>query len=151
MFAARRSFRAPRPAIGRFLALLAITVMSVAACGDDDDPTGPGSEVQLTSGTAVTGIAGGEDSERYYRITVPTGATFLTVTTSGGTGDVDIAVRHAERPTFDEADCFSSGESNTETCVIEDPAAGTWYIGLYGFEAYSGASLTATVSTAPGQ
>jgi hypothetical protein len=153
MLAARRPYRAHRPAIGRLIAMLALVVLGAAACGDDDDddPTGPGNDVQLTSGTPVSGISGGEDSERYYKITVPAGATLLTVTTSGGSGDLDIGVRLGQRPTFEEADCYSTGDTNAESCVIEDPAAGTWYIGLYGFEEYAGATLTATVSSATGQ
>ena len=148
MLAVPRSRRAHPLAFGRFLVLLTLTVVTLAACGDDDDdPSGPGGDVQLTSGTPVTNIAGDEESERYYKITVPEGASFLTVTTSGGSGDLDLAIRHGQRPTFDDGECFSSAsETNNEECEIEDPEAGTWYIQLYGFEAYSGATLTATVS-----
>jgi serine protease len=100
----------------------------------------------LTSGVALTNQSGAESSSRYFSINVPAGATSLTVTTSGGTGDVDLLVRHNAFPTMMSYACESSGGSNSENCTINSPAAGTWYVMLYGFDAYSGVTLTATVA-----
>src|SRR5207253_3126077 len=99
----------------------------------------------LTSGIAVTGISGAAGSSRNYRITVPTGATQLSVSTTGS-GDLDLYVRRGSEATTTGADCDSEGASATESCVIANPQAGEWYIMLYGFTAYSNASLTATVT-----
>lgn len=52
-----------------------------------------GQILSLTSGVAVTGIAGEAESVRYYSIDVPADATALTVGITGGTGDVDLYVR----------------------------------------------------------
>ena len=125
----------------------------LAACGGGDG-TGPdgdgdgdgGTGTLLTSGTPLTGRSGGEGDETVYRIVVPTGATLLTVTTTGGTGDLDLYVRRDQVPTESTYDCQSSGGDNTESCELDSPAAGTWYIMLQGFEAYSGVTLVATVT-----
>ena len=100
----------------------------------------------LTSGVALTNQSGAASSSRYFSINVPAGATSLTVTTSGGTGDVDLLVRHNAFPTITTSTCESSNFDNAESCVVASPAAGTWYVMLYGFEAYSGVTLTATVA-----
>lgn len=128
---------------------------AVAACGGDstgpdDDGDGGGAGTLLTSGTPRTGLAGAEDSETIYRISVPAGATNLLVTTAGGTGDLDLYVRAGQVPTPSASDCESAGGSNDESCSFDDPATGTWYILLSGFDAYSGVTLTATVTGGSG-
>ena len=133
----------------RLLASVALALsLVVVGCGDDDDPTAPTTGTVLTSGTAVTNIGGGANSEKLYRITVPAGATQLLVTTRGGQGDVDMAVNRGARPTpsTDNA-CEEFGFDNDETCTIASPASGEWYILLIGAEAYSGVTLTATVTS----
>lgn len=99
----------------------------------------------LTSGVAVTNVSGAAESQRHYRITVPTGATQLSVTTNG-TGDLDLYVRRGTQATRTDVDCDSEGASAAESCLIANPQAGEWYIMLYGFTAYSNVSLTATVT-----
>lgn len=131
---------------------------SLAACSDGTGPgnddgeggDGGGSGTALTSGAPLTGRSGDEGSTVLYRISVPAGATLLTVTTSGGTGDLDLYVRQGQEPTASSYDCESAGGDNNETCDLEDPAAGTWYIVLEGFEAYGGATLLATVTIGGG-
>jgi len=107
----------------------------------------------LTSGVPVSGIAGGEYSERLYRITVPAGATRLevqTVGTSGASGDVDLYLRRGLPPADGvPVDCGSETPSSRESCVIENPVPGEWFILLLGYTAYSGVTLTATVRAGP--
>lgn len=100
----------------------------------------------LTSGVGLTGQSGASASSRFYSITVPAGATSLTVTTTGGTGDLDLYVRGNAFPSTGNFDCESTGGDNEETCVVGSPAAGTWYVLLHGFDAYAGVTLTATVA-----
>jgi hypothetical protein len=107
----------------------------------------PGAEVVLTSGTAVSGLAGATGSATYYRIAVPVGATSLAVTTTGGTGDLDLYVRAGLRPTFTTFTCASGGSSSAETCTIANPQPRIYYIMLDGYAAYTGVTLTATVTT----
>ncbi|HLS47392.1 MAG TPA: PPC domain-containing protein [Gemmatimonadales bacterium] len=131
-----------------FLTLL--IAAGVGACGDGGtgpgDGDGDGNGTPLTSDTPLTGRSGDEGSTELYRITVPAGATRLTVTTTGGTGDLDLYVRQGQEPTPTSHDCESAGGDNDELCEFDDPAAGTWYIMLEAFETYSGASLLATVT-----
>jgi alpha-tubulin suppressor-like RCC1 family protein/uncharacterized protein YjdB len=108
----------------------------------------PAGTITLTSGVAVTGLSAGANNQRYMRIVVPAGATELRVQTGGGTGDLDLYLRHAQLPTGASFDCRSEGGSNTELCTISNPAAGDWFIMLYAFTAYNNASLTATVTVA---
>jgi hypothetical protein len=85
-----------------------------------------------------------------YRISVPAGKTKLTVTTTGPTNvDLDLLVRRGAAPTTNNttfavtADCYSGGANTNESCVINNPAKGTYYIALWLFDPYSGVTLTA--------
>jgi carboxypeptidase T len=105
--------------------------------------------IGLTSGVPVTGLSssGARGSGVLYRIRVPTGATSLTVTLRGGTGDADIYVQRQTPPdNSGDATCVSFNAGNNEDCVIDDPASGTWYILIDLWDPYAGATLTATVA-----
>lgn len=85
-----------------------------------------------------------------YRISVPAGKTKLTVTTTGPLDkDLDLLVRRGAAPTTNNttfavtADCYSGGISTNESCVINNPAKGTYYIALWLFDQYSGVTLLA--------
>lgn len=82
----------------------------------------------------------------YYTITVPECANSLTVKTAGGTGDADLFVRFNVRPTSADAACRSTNSANTESCVVNDPAAGVWHIGIQAYKAIAGVTLTATAN-----
>ena len=147
----RLSATASRPA-ARALAALALCVAQ--ACGGGDDGTGPGQTggtgTLLASGVPTAGVAGSEGSEKLYRIAVPAGATLLEVTTSGGTGDVDLYVRGGQEPTESTYDCSSEGADTIERCEVASPAAGDWYVRLLAYEAYSGVTLMARVTGGTG-
>ena len=131
----------------RSAALVAIVLFS--AC--DDSSTGPpaSSAVTIISGVPVTGISGRENSRKLYRIVVPPGSTRLLVETHGGSGDVDLLIRRDRVPTLTESNCESFNDTNDDGCDRPNPAAGDWYILLFGAgdNGYSGATLTATVAT----
>lgn len=99
----------------------------------------------LTSGAAVTGIDGDAESVRYYGIEVPSGASELTVSVSGGTGDVDLYLRHGQLPQEFVYDCRPLREGNDETCTVTAPVAGHWYVMLRGHAAYADVTLLPTV------
>jgi hypothetical protein len=98
----------------------------------------------LSNGVAVTGIGGEEGSLRYYAIEVPTGATQLTVSTSGGTGDVDLYIRRGALPQEYVYDCRPFRPGNEETCTVTSPAAGHWYVMLRGHAAFADVRLVAS-------
>jgi hypothetical protein len=107
------------------------------------------SQTQATSITVLKGfvkvVAGATNSDIIYTIDVPAGATKLTISLLGGTGDGDIAVRFGAPPTWSSPPdaCIKGGNGNVETCVITNPAAGKWYIDINGYVAYANATLTA--------
>ncbi|HJU66796.1 MAG TPA: pre-peptidase C-terminal domain-containing protein [Gemmatimonadaceae bacterium] len=101
----------------------------------------------LTSGTGVTIAASTPRFTFAYRkIVVPAGATNLTITISGGSGDVDMFVARGGVPSQTSNLCASENAGNTESCSFTNPAAGTWFIGLMTWDAYAGATLRATVT-----
>ena len=134
-----------RAALAR-LALVAVVLAPVGCGGKDDSPTGPAAAVALTSGAPVT-VSGAVDSEKLFQITVPSGATRIAFQTRGGTGDLDFYVRAGQVPTPQTVNCYSDRMTNDEDCELFNPQAGVWYILLHGYEAYSGATLTATVTS----
>ena len=127
---------------------MALALVAAGGCGGNDkpDPLGPEDAILVVSGTPVSNLSGGEDSRRLYKIVVPAGQALLTVTTSGGTGDVDLYMRLGALPTLTDNDCFSIDVDNEELCEVPDPGAGDWYILLEGYERYDGVTLTATYS-----
>jgi hypothetical protein len=98
----------------------------------------------LVNGVPVSGLSGATGTNALYSIEVPAGASTLSITTSGGTGDLDLLVKRGQVPTAVVNDCSSGGGTNSESCTFSAPAAGTWYIRLQAFAAYSGATLVAT-------
>jgi len=101
----------------------------------------------LEAGVPVAGIEGEAGSERYYGIEVPPGTSQLTVTISGGTGDVDPYVRRGDLPAPFVYDCRPLRQGNEETCTFMPPflTPGHWYIMVRGYTAYSGVSLVANL------
>ncbi|MCW5580040.1 MAG: S8 family serine peptidase [Luteimonas sp.] len=98
----------------------------------------------LANGVAVTGLSGATNSEALYSIEVPAGARGpLSITTTGGSGDVTVLVSFDEEPTYADADFRSERPGNNETVRITSPRAGVYYIKLWGSRPYSNVRLTA--------
>ena len=102
----------------------------------------------LTLGRALTGRSGQGGSAVYYALSVPAGAAGLTIGTSGGSGDVDMHVSYGEVPS-DYAHCSPYMIGNNETCSVASPPAGTYYVLLYGADAYAGVTLAAYLAGPP--
>jgi len=107
-----------------------------------------GAETPLANGVAVTGISGAAGSETFYKINVPAGQDQLEISTAGGTGDVDLYVRRGSLPTTTSYDYRPYKPGNDEKVTVANPVAGTWYIMLRGYTAYTGVTLKATYSAA---
>ncbi|MBI2382160.1 MAG: S8 family serine peptidase [Gammaproteobacteria bacterium] len=114
-------------------------------------PPPPSGDVVLANGVAVASQSGATGSSKYYSLVVPAGASQVKFTTTGGTGDADIYVRAGTKPTTSSYTCKSDGSTSTETCTITNPAAGTYYMLMSGYSAYSGVTVTGsyTVSSGP--
>lgn len=98
----------------------------------------------LTSGQPLTELQGGEESVRYFAIAVPEGASQLSVSIAGGTGDADLYVRRGTLPEVFAYHCRPLREGNDETCTFSQPAQDAWYVMVRGFAPYADVSLTAT-------
>ncbi|UXI66144.1 PKD domain-containing protein [Tahibacter amnicola] len=104
----------------------------------------------LQNGVPVTGLSGATNADTVYTLVVPAGATNLKFVTSGGSGDVDIYARLGSPPTTTSYTCRSESSTNAETCSIASAQAGTYYVLLHGYAAYSGVTLTGSYTTGGG-
>lgn len=121
---------------------LAFAVELGDVAGSDTPPGDDG----LQNGVPLTGLSGASGSKASYKVTVPDGASNLVIATSGGSGDVDLYTRYGSAPTTASYDCRPYRNGNTESCSVATPQAGTYYILLNGYAAYSGVSLKASWS-----
>jgi len=76
-----------------------------------------------------------------YTLAVPAGRTTLTFSISGGSGDADLYVRYGASPTATTYPGRPYKTGNYETCTFNSPQAGTWYVRVRAYAAYSGVSL----------
>lgn len=110
---------------------------------------GSGSTV-LQNGVAVTGLSAVKNGQLTFTMTVPAGATALKFVTSGGSGDGDLYVKFGSAPTTSSYDCRSWNSGNSETCSITTAQAGTYYVMLNAYSAFSGMSLTGSYTAGGG-
>ena len=101
----------------------------------------------LCSGTAVAlpSVATGSVSSNYTMV-VPAGKTSVVFAISGGTGDADLYVNLGSAPTTTTYTCRPYTSGNAETCTVSAPAAGTYYVNVRAYAAYSGVSLKGTIT-----
>lgn len=118
---------------------------------DDLGATGTISRV-----VTVTGASGGPDPidvtidnvsvarRAFERFTVELaeGYSSLNVTTSGGTGNVSVALRLEGS----SASCISKHPGNDESCTVANPAAGTWSVEVFGVANSAGVTVHYTAS-----
>ncbi|ABN62681.1 S8 family peptidase [Shewanella baltica] len=97
----------------------------------------------LTNGVPVTNLSGATGTETLYKIVVPANSQ-LSITTSGGTGDVDLYVKAGTVPTTTSYDCRPYKNGNNESCSITVTQAGTYHVMLRGYANYSGVQLSAS-------
>ena len=97
---------------------------------------------------AVTGIHVSSGASVTYTLAVPAGATNLNFAMSGGTGDGDMYVKFGSAPTDTVYDCRPYKAGNAESCPIAAAQAGTYYVRLKAYSAFTGVSLTGSYSTA---
>jgi subtilase family serine protease len=101
----------------------------------------------LTNGVGVTISDATVNHQQNWTMVVPSGATGLTFTLSGGTGDADLYVKFGSAPTLTSYDCRPYVAGNNETCTISNVQAGTYYVMVNTYAAYSGVTLKGSYST----
>jgi len=114
--------------------------------------------VLLNANSSLANLKGDISSEAFYRVSVPSGASSLVISTANGTGDVDLFVRKGLPPTCQvslsvAADCLrdfaSVHDGVSELVSVNNPPAGDWYIMLAGFTEYVGVRLDITTTIPP--
>ncbi|GAB3359390.1 proprotein convertase P-domain-containing protein [Lysobacter tyrosinilyticus] len=103
----------------------------------------------LGNGVPVTNLSAAAGTSVDYTMTVPARATNLQFATSGGSGDADLYVKFGAAPTDTSYDCRPYLGGNSETCTFVVPTAGTYYVRVKAYSAFSGLSLTGSY-TPPG-
>lgn len=98
----------------------------------------------LANGTPVTNLS--SSTALRYTLDVPSGASDLVFTTSGGSGDADLYVRYGSPPTTSSYQCRSWNSSNSERCTISTAQAGTYHVLVNPYRAFSGLTLTGSFS-----
>lgn len=79
-----------------------------------------------------------------YTQNLDAGYSSFTVNISGGNGDADLYVNFASPSTESVYQCRPFKNGNLETCNIDNPQAGTWFIDLKGYSSASGVTLSIT-------
>lgn len=84
---------------------------------------------------------------KHSTVTVPAGTLALNVSLANGSGDGNLYV-HTTQPTTTVYTCRSNSgnvtNGNAEYCSVPNPAAGTWYVSVYGAGSVSNTALRVT-------
>ena len=94
----------------------------------------------LEKGVPFTGISGASGDQYFFTLDVPAGATDITFTMSGGTGDADMYVKFGSEAGQYDYDCRPFAYGNNESCTGTD-TDGTYHIMINGYSSFDGASL----------
>jgi hypothetical protein len=98
---------------------------------------------KLNLPSVTKNLQGNFTGEAFYMLTVPSGQSRLDISTSSGSGDVDIFVRRGAPALVytGYSDWRSRNTGTSDQVSITNPAAADYYILLYGSQAYSGVTL----------
>ena len=103
--------------------------------------TPPPSGNELQNNQTIT-VSGAKNSEQLFTFTAPSGTQQVTITTSGGTGDLDLYVKYNGTASSNNYDCRPYRNGNSESC--SDNRSGDYSIMVKGYTAFSNVSLTAS-------
>ena len=102
--------------------------------GTDPEPD----PIALENGNSLS-ISGDKDSQNSYTFEVTEGATDISVSMSGGTGDADLYIKKGSQPTTSSYDCRPYKDGNAESCSLD--SSGSYYIMVAGYATYQNVSL----------
>jgi len=97
---------------------------------------GGGGVVALANGAGVassTNSTSANSNWKDFTVAIPSGATNLTIATSGAAGDLDLHVKFGVQATLTVYDCRPYGSSGNESCPFATPSAGTYFARVYGY------------------
>jgi hypothetical protein len=98
----------------------------------------PGSSTWTTGG--ASNLSANKNNWQRDTVAIPSGTTQLVVDISGGSGDADLYL-HSSAPTTSSYTRRPWLNGNTETCTVNNPAPGTWYIGINAYSTYSNVNM----------
>lgn len=105
----------------------------------------------LENGVVVTDLSDGLLGDRHFTFEVPAGATDLTFTMSGGSGNADLYVRFGTRPDTASSDFSNLDPGNEVAWTAPSATEGTWFVMIRASQPYSGVTLTASYQLEPDQ
>lgn len=73
---------------------------------------------------------------------IPSGVSSVTFKTTGGWGDADLYIRFGAAPTTSSFTCRPYRTGNEEVCTINNPNAGTWHVGIRGYQNFGGLTFS---------
>ncbi|HYV48166.1 MAG TPA: M4 family metallopeptidase, partial [Myxococcaceae bacterium] len=111
---------------------------------------GGGGGSALSNGVPVTGLSAATGVNLNYTMAVPSGASNLSFSISGGTGDADLYVKFGSAPTTTSYDCRPYVTGNAETCSFATPQVGTYYVMVRAYASFSGVTLVGQYGTGGG-
>jgi hypothetical protein len=98
----------------------------------------------LANGAWTAGTSGAVGRWQNFQIAVPAGKTSVKFELSSPGGDPDLYVKLGGIASGSSYTCKSDTPAATETCTVNNPAAGTYYVGVYAYAAFSSVSVKAT-------
>ena len=125
--------------------------VAMAMGGTSPPDPEPDPILELVNGVPLIDLAASKGSNSYYSVQLPAGASNLLISIAGGSGDADLYVRAASRPTASRYDCRPFRGGNGESCSFPAPVAGTYHVMLTGYTTYSGVRLKASWGLVPAQ
>jgi hypothetical protein len=112
-------------------------------------PMPPPVATALSNDVPVTGISAAAGTKLYYTLDVPAGATSVTFSINGASGDADLYVKLGAAPTGTSYDCRPYRADSNETCTLS-AQAGTYYVMLKAYTNYSGVTLVGSHASGGG-
>ncbi|MBL4941621.1 MAG: S8 family serine peptidase [Colwellia sp.] len=101
----------------------------------------------LENGVAKNSLSATKDNDLNYTFDVPAGATDISFTMSGGSGDADLSVRFGSAPTDANFDCRPYIGGNNESCTGTQ-TDGIYYVRLNAYSDFANVSLVANYTPA---
>ena len=104
---------------------------------------------ELVAGTPVRGLSLPDSMELLFNLELPSSSNLL-ISTSGGSGDLDLYVHQGQRPAHrDDYKCQSGSPISTESCTFNDAEPGIYHILLFAWDQFSNVTLEARVGGDP--
>ncbi|MGF1751119.1 cellulose-binding domain-containing protein [Vibrio cionasavignyae] len=107
-------------------------------------PVDPPTSKEIAIGETKSGLAGSSSAEIHFSIPVPAGTKNLSISTSGGSGDVDLYVNPGQKASSTRYDCRPYKSGNAESCQYTTPTSDTYFVMLKGYSSFSSVTLKVT-------